>query len=89
MTLKKGYTYLRSTLIYNLAIKLVTSSIVKAPDWFKSKSLKILRKRLGSLRANCMILSFTSLNKCETVCWVMAVFSSSGTYQVDSIIATK
>jgi hypothetical protein len=37
----KAVTYFLSQEICNLASMLVSSSIVKLPDWFESKSLKI------------------------------------------------
>jgi hypothetical protein len=51
--------------------------------------LKIFIRKAGSRRANSKTRPLTSWSKWLTVCWTAWVFSSSGTYQVDSIILTK
>ena len=70
-------------------MRLVISSIVKLSLPFKSKSLKIFLKRLGSFLESYRTLDLTSVCKCFTVYLVTSASSCSGTYQVDSIILTK
>ncbi len=68
ITLKKGYTNLRSTEICSLAIRLVTSSIVSPLLCDVLKSLNTFLKRLGSRRQSSKMRERTSLSKWETVC---------------------
>ena len=88
-TLKNGQMNFLSTEIRSLAIRLVTSSIVSIYEPLRSKSLKIFFNRAGSFLASCRILDLTSLWRCFTVVFVTSESSFSGTYQVDSIMATK
>jgi hypothetical protein len=78
-----------STEILSLAIKFVTSSIVRLSVPFKSKSEKIFLSRDGSFLASYNTLDLTSVCKCLTVDLVVSASSCSGTYQDDSIILTK
>ena len=87
--LKNGQTYFLSTEIFNLAIMLVTSSIVKWPVQFKSKSEWIFLSNFGSFLASSRTLALTSFKRSCTVDWAAGSLSFSGHYQVDSIILTK
>ena len=87
--LKNGQMNFLSTEILSLAMRLVTSSMVKDSLPFKSKSLKIFLKRAGSFLASCKTLDLTSVCKCLTVALVTSASSFSGTYHEDSIILTK